>query len=103
MARIYDITPHLQRRREFEAEDLDAGAFDATREKIFGSRARAAALLLTKTQDELVRGFRNSPEDYFEMEETLSALMSECEAIQKIADAAVARFIMVGNKICAGG
>ena len=62
---------------------------------------RVADLLTIKTQDELVRGFRNSPETFFEIDKTLSALLSECEAIQKIADAAAARFTMVGNKICA--
>lgn len=102
MADVYDITPRLPRKTQFEALAMDAGAFDGEREKLFGARARIAALMLAKTQAELRHDFEDDPEALADLAEVFSALSDECKAVQAIVDAALARLLIVGNEmICA--
>ncbi|MEO1911751.1 MAG: hypothetical protein ABGX10_15170 [Paracoccus sp. (in: a-proteobacteria)] len=111
MARIYDITSYLPSKSCFAPEPIDAepsdieafdaGAFDTSRETLFGARARMAALLASKGQDELRRDYEENLPALADALEALFALGDECKAIQKIADAATARLIMAGQKICA--
>ncbi|WP_090745923.1 hypothetical protein [Paracoccus tibetensis] len=80
---------------------MDAGAFDATREKLFGARARMAALTVAKTQDELHHDYEDDLATLSDTIDMFSALSAECQALLELADAATARLMIVANKICA--
>ena len=84
----------------FDAVAMQAGAFSADRERLFGARARMAALTVAKTQDELRRDFEDDPETLTDLSDTLAALSDECKAVLAIADAAAARLLIVGQEIC---
>lgn len=100
MANSHNNTHGPLRGTSFAPVAMDAGAFDAQREVIFGARARLAALTVTKTQDELQSGYQDDLATLSDTLDMLDALSEECQAIMALADAATARLLIVGSKIC---
>lgn len=89
-----------EQKPHFDAVAMKRGTFDADRERLFGARARMAALMVAKTQDELRRDFEDDPEALADLADALAALSDECKAVLAIADAATARLLIVGQEIC---
>lgn len=100
MANSNDNITTLHRGTSFTPVAMDVAAFDARREVIFGARARAAALVVTKTQDELQSGYQDDLATLSDTLDMLDALSEECQAIMALANAATARLMIVGSKIC---